>query len=58
MRLEPLEFEMWHLLYDLRLDYQCVPLRTRLWHLALAIALLLALVGWVVVSGYWIGALP
>ena len=49
---------MRRLLYDLRLDYQCVPLRTRLWHLALAIALLLALVGWVVVSGYWTGALP
>jgi len=49
---------MRRLLYDLRLDYQCVPLRTRLWHLARAIALLLALVGWVVVSGYWTGALP
>ena len=49
---------MRRLLYDLRLDYQCVPLRTRLWHLARAIALLLAREGWVVVSGYWTGALP
>jgi hypothetical protein len=49
---------MMRLLYDLRLDYQYVPLCTRLWHLARAIALLLALVGWVVVSGYWTGALP
>jgi len=58
MRLEPLEFEMWHLLYDLRLDYQCVPLRTRFRRLVWGIVLGVALVGWVVVSGYWIGALP
>jgi len=49
---------MMRLLYDLRLDYQCVPLRTRFRHLVRIIALLLALVGWVVVSGYWTGALP
>lgn len=48
---------MQHLLYWL-LDYQRLPLRTRLRHMARAIALLLALVGWVVVSGYWTGALP
>ena len=48
---------MQHLLYWL-LDYQCVPLRTRFRRLVRMIALLLALVGWVVVSGYWTGALP
>ncbi|HQM14932.1 MAG TPA: hypothetical protein PK832_10855 [Anaerolineae bacterium] len=46
------------LLIVLRLDYQCVPLRTRLRRLVWGIVLGVALVGWVVVSGYWTGALP
>ncbi len=48
---------MQHLLYWL-LDYQCVPLRTRFRRLVWGIVLGVALVGWVVVSGYWTGALP
>ena len=45
-------------LVDLRLDYQGVPLRTRFRRLVWGIVLGVALVGWVVVSGYWTGALP
>ncbi len=45
-------------LYDWLLDYQRLPLRTRLRDFVRLVLLLVLLVGWVVVSGYWTGALP
>lgn len=46
------------ILYDLFLDYQRLPLRTRLRYFAQMIGLLLALASWIVTLEFLVGVLP